>query len=63
MRKLWTDHVIWTRDYLIAAAAGTPVSERLAKILGSATGKVATVPGIGGTVSTLSPATAPRYVC
>jgi hypothetical protein len=24
MRKLWSDHVIWTRDYAIAAIAGTP---------------------------------------
>ena len=21
MRKLWTDHVVWTRDYVIAAVA------------------------------------------
>jgi len=24
MRKLWADHVIWTRGYIVAAVAGTP---------------------------------------
>lgn len=24
MRKLWTDHVIWTRDYIVAALDGAP---------------------------------------
>jgi hypothetical protein len=24
MRKLWSDHVIWTRDYIVAAAADAP---------------------------------------
>lgn len=24
MRRLWSDHVIWTREYVVAAVAGTP---------------------------------------
>jgi hypothetical protein len=24
MRRLWADHVIWTREYVVAAIAGTP---------------------------------------
>jgi hypothetical protein len=24
LRKLWSDHVIWTRDYIVAAVAGAP---------------------------------------
>lgn len=24
LRKLWSDHVIWTREYIVAAIAGTP---------------------------------------
>jgi hypothetical protein len=24
LRRLWSDHVIWTREYVIAAVAGTP---------------------------------------
>jgi hypothetical protein len=24
MRRLWSDHVIWTRDYIIAAVSGSP---------------------------------------
>ena len=27
MRKLWTDHVVWTRDYVIAALADSPAAE------------------------------------
>src|SRR2546423_1680506 len=35
MRKLWSDHVIWTRDYIIATVDGTsdadPAAKRLLK--------------------------------
>ena len=24
LRKLWSDHVIWTRQYIVAAVGGTP---------------------------------------
>ena len=24
MRKLWSDHVIWTREYIVAAIDGSP---------------------------------------
>lgn len=32
-RKLWSDHVIWTRDYIIAAVAGAPDADLAAKRL------------------------------
>jgi hypothetical protein len=35
MRKLWTDHVVWTRDYIVAAVGdqpdATPAANRLMK--------------------------------
>jgi hypothetical protein len=30
MRKLWADHVVWTRDYIIAAASGSPDAQAAA---------------------------------
>ena len=33
MRKLWTDHVVWTRDYIIAAVADQPDAQAAANRL------------------------------
>src|SRR5438105_4827367 len=30
LRRLWTDHVIWTRQYIVAALAGSPDAEAAA---------------------------------
>ena len=47
MRKLWTDHVLWTRDYIIAAVGDQPeaqaAADRLMKNqedIGNAVGKI-----------------------
>jgi hypothetical protein len=33
MRKLWTDHVVWTRDYIVAAVADQPGAQASANRL------------------------------
>jgi hypothetical protein len=33
LRKLWSDHVIWTREYIVAAVAGTPDADAAAERL------------------------------
>lgn len=52
MRRLWIDHVVWTRMYILAATAGTPAAELLTVALDGLVGKIA-VP-LGGVVSILS---------
>ena len=52
MRRLWTDHVVWTRMYIVAAVSGAPVSEHLTAALDGLVGKVATP--LGGVVSLMS---------
>jgi hypothetical protein len=47
MRKLWTDHVVWTRDYIVAAVGDHPSAQAAANRLmrnqediGNAVGKI-----------------------
>lgn len=51
MRRLWADHVTWTRSYVTAATAGTPVSERLTPLAGGVVARIGTA--VGGVISLL----------
>ena len=46
MQQLWSDQVVFTREYIIAALEGRPVSEVLTKLLGQAVAPIATAPGV-----------------
>jgi hypothetical protein len=46
MRQLWSDQVVFTRQYVVAAVAGRPVSEVLTKLLGQAVAPIATARGV-----------------
>lgn len=52
MRKLWTDHVVWTRSYVVAATQGSPLSEKLAAIASDVVASIGIA--IGGLVSLAS---------
>jgi hypothetical protein len=52
LRRLWSDHVIWTREYVVAAVAGAPVSERLTRVSEGLVEAVGTA--IGGVITPLS---------
>jgi hypothetical protein len=51
LRRLWSDHVIWTREYVVAAVAGAPISERLTKVSEGLVEAVGTA--IGGVITPL----------
>jgi hypothetical protein len=55
MRQLWSDHVFITRQYVVEAVTGAPVSELLVRALGEAVPPIATAPGIRDLVPHFGP--------
>src|SRR5438270_11932462 len=53
MRRLWSDHVVWTREYVVAAVGGSPLSEHLAPVAGDVVATVGTA--LGGAISLAGP--------
>ena len=56
LRQLWTDHIQWTRGYIVEAVDRTPISAHLVPIAGNAIGDLATA--LGGAIQILSAADA-----
>lgn len=56
LRQLWTDHIQWTRGYIIEAVDRTPISAHLVGLAGNPVGDLATA--LGGAISILSAADA-----
>ena len=52
MRQLWTDHIQWTRGYIVEAVDRSPISAHLVPIAGNAIGDLATA--LGGAISVRS---------
>lgn len=55
MRQLWSDQVFITRQYVIEAVRGAPVSELLVRTLGEAVPPIATAPGVRDLVPHFGP--------
>lgn len=62
LRKLWSDHVVWTRLYILEAVDRTPVSERLASVARDLVGQIGTSIGAAVTLASAGDAAAIRLL-